>query len=93
MWINLKIKCTIPRNCDYGIVKDIQEYCDVCALGPGEYCGGFGTCGMDWSVSKYLKSAYGSVSLLLYQVSWSRLCNLNNVTIDAPKDRSWKIIL
>ena len=33
-------------NCEYGIVKDVCECCDVCGKPPGGYCGGgFGKCG------------------------------------------------
>ncbi|XP_064085508.1 venom protein 302-like isoform X2 [Macrobrachium nipponense] len=44
-----QIICLQPVGCPYGYVKGVCSCCDVCAKGPGEFCGGefnlFGKCG------------------------------------------------
>ena len=34
-----------PSSCQYGLVKDVCECCDVCGNGPGDLCGPYGKCG------------------------------------------------
>lgn len=91
-WItDVKIKCTVPRNCDYGIVKDIQDCCDVCTLGPKKHFAvDLVYAVLDWFVSNIWR-VYMVLWACSYKVSWSRLCNLNHATIDIPKDRSWEL--
>ena len=49
----------IDRNqCPYGVVRDVLDCCELCGKGPGEYCGGFGRCGIGLDCVKVYDPVY-----------------------------------
>ena len=54
------------KQCDYGLVKDVCNCCDVCAKGPGESCGGH------FAVEGFCADGYDCMVQVPFGSTWTK---------------------